>query len=232
MKGDSVRPIQGKGGREMQGREMHRLVAGILVVFLLWPLTALSTDSHGDNWLSLSANQKKLYIKGLVDGIDSLFYEIVMLPHIKLRQKVDPKKVGDIYKALQVDYKKNKRVFTGKEVWELLHSWSQWEVEVLGSFAIDSEHLNQIIEGVDAFYADFKNKQIGVVSAVYVVKKQIEGEPPEAIEAICQWLRKNDPFSSNREETTVIEKKEYNGPWRVIVPYSDKQGHPQETYWP
>ena len=51
--------------------------------------------------------------------------------------------------------------------------------------------VGQIINGLDVLYGDFKNKQIKLVYAVYIVKKQINGASSEEIEAILQYLRSN-----------------------------------------
>lgn len=49
----------------------------------------------------------------------------------------------------------------------------------------------QISSGLDTLYGDFKNKQIKLVFAMYIVKKQISGGSAEEVEAILQYLRSN-----------------------------------------
>jgi hypothetical protein len=49
--------------------------------------------------------------------------------------------------------------------------------------------IGQIVEGVDAFYNDYKNKQILIQDAIYVVCKEVKGESQEKIEREKQILR-------------------------------------------
>lgn len=49
----------------------------------------------------------------------------------------------------------------------------------------------QIIAGLDSLYGDFKNKQVMLILAVYIVKKQIAGASAEETEATLQYLRSN-----------------------------------------
>ncbi len=49
--------------------------------------------------------------------------------------------------------------------------------------------IGQIVEGLDVLYSDFKNRNIKINDAIYVVKRQIEGASEEHIEAMLQYLR-------------------------------------------
>lgn len=59
----------------------------------------------------------------------------------------------------------------------------------LGQYFIGGISPSQIITGLDALYGDFKNKQIKLIFAVYIVKKQISGGSAEEIESILQYMR-------------------------------------------
>jgi hypothetical protein len=69
----------------------------------------------------------------------------------------------------------------------------------LGQYFIGGISPNQIISGLDSLYGDFKNKQIRLIFAVYIVKKQISGGSAEEIESILQYMRTDmtDPSKLN-----------------------------------
>lgn len=69
----------------------------------------------------------------------------------------------------------------------------------LGQYFIGGISPSQIITGLDALYDDFKNKQIRLIFAVYIVKKQISGGSAEEIESILQYMRTDmtDPSKLN-----------------------------------
>jgi len=49
----------------------------------------------------------------------------------------------------------------------------------------------QIVDGLDSFYADFRNRSIVVHSAVWVVVNSIAGTPKKTIDALIENLRRN-----------------------------------------
>jgi hypothetical protein len=59
----------------------------------------------------------------------------------------------------------------------------------LGKYLFTDMTIRQIIDGLDTFYYDFKNRSIPVVLGIYVVKKQIKGASQDDIEKILIWLR-------------------------------------------
>lgn len=87
------------------------------------------------------------------------------------------------------DNKKPKNTFSRKEVALLLGYSIESSNNHLYRYSTMGTTNAQFVEGIDAFYGDFKNKQIKLSEAVYVVKKQIKGASPDEIEAILQFLR-------------------------------------------
>jgi len=49
----------------------------------------------------------------------------------------------------------------------------------------------QIVDGLDSFYADFRNRSISVNNAAWLVVNQISGTPKEQIEAMIENWRRN-----------------------------------------
>jgi hypothetical protein len=74
----------------------------------------------------------------------------------------------------------------------------------LYSYGIIEITNGQLVEGLNAFYNDFKNKQVKIWDAIYVVKKQIKGASTEEIEAVLQFLRVDKDYKN--------------------LPYTDKDG--------
>ena len=56
-------------------------------------------------------------------------------------------------------------------------------------YSFNNIRVRQIEEGLDQLYGDFRNTNILLTDAIYVVKKQITGSSPEQIEKILQVLR-------------------------------------------
>lgn len=59
----------------------------------------------------------------------------------------------------------------------------------LDRFEIYNITVNQILDGLDKLYEDFKNRNIKISDGFYVVKGQIQGTPNEDIERILLYLR-------------------------------------------
>lgn len=57
-------------------------------------------------------------------------------------------------------------------------------------FDYDGIAMGQIVQGVDAFYGDFRNKQLGLTLAMEYVRDEIKGKSPEELESkVINWRR-------------------------------------------
>ena len=50
---------------------------------------------------------------------------------------------------------------------------------------------NQIADGLDTFYSDFRNKKIRIANAIWIVVNSIAGKSQEEIEKMAESFRKN-----------------------------------------
>lgn len=50
---------------------------------------------------------------------------------------------------------------------------------------------SQIVDGLDTFYSDYRNKKIRIKDAIWIVVNSIAGKSPEEIEKLTQDFRKN-----------------------------------------
>ena len=57
-------------------------------------------------------------------------------------------------------------------------------------FELDETAPGQILDGLEAFYADHQNLDIKIVNAIYIVREKVRGKDPGYIEAWTRWLRK------------------------------------------
>lgn len=71
----------------------------------------------------------------------------------------------------------------------------------------------QIVDGLDVLYEDYKNRNIIIPHAVHIVKKQIKGASEEEINAILEYLR------GGMEDKSKLK-------------YKDKTGKLQEAEFP
>jgi hypothetical protein len=60
---------------------------------------------------------------------------------------------------------------------------------------------DQIVDGLNKFYEDFRNRGILLGHAIYVVKKQIKGASPEEVDAVCEYLRSDYKFEKLKYKT-------------------------------
>jgi hypothetical protein len=212
---------------------MKRFIEAIAVVLLLWPLAIASAEGgdprgpNGFDWLKSGKNAKEAYVEGFVWGIAYVAFETKGV--LLFRNLVD-KKAEEVIEALWSSTlnKDNKRTFTLEEVRLLLGSEQDFELHLLADYLVVGLPVGQIAEGLDSFYADYKNKQIHIFDAIYVVSRQIKGGPPEEIEAICQWLRANVDWAYTKS-TGLTDGK---GHLRKVVGYKDNEGHSQYIIWP
>lgn len=68
--------------------------------------------------------------------------------------------------------------------------------------------VGQLVFGLDEFYKDYRNKQVFVTDAIYVVKMEIRGEEPSKIEEAKRVLRMTPVERQKYYEEKEKQKKE------------------------
>jgi len=76
--------------------------------------------------------------------------------------------------------------------------------------------VGQLIDGLNSFYSDFRNKRIRLGTAIYIVKKQIEVSPPEEVNTIINHLRKN-PKHDHYTFFTLMKYQDKSGNERQVI---------------
>lgn len=75
------------------------------------------------------------------------------------------------------------------------------------NYVINRVTLGQLIDGIDSLYLDFKNRNIPLVFAIYVVNKQIKGTSQDDIERILLWLRTGGKWE-NKDKFLTLKDSE------------------------
>jgi len=64
----------------------------------------------------------------------------------------------------------------------------------LQKYCLYNISVRQLVDGLDAFYQDFRNRDIKIGDAIYIVKRQIIGEDEEVIKRIIKYLKTKNPL--------------------------------------
>jgi hypothetical protein len=181
-------------------------------VLLSLPSYSSETDLReydGNNWKEMSESQRIFWVSGFMAGATNVADSWgIFTPS---SSNYDDNKARLLWLSLQVD--KEKITCTTENI-ELICDYQE-SLSALGvkNYGIYTVSVSQLVEGLNQFYKDFKNTQIKISDAIYVVKKQIRGASNEEIEAILQWLRGS--------------KKDYSKRF-----YIDKNGRRQAAVFP
>jgi hypothetical protein len=79
-------------------------------------------------------------------------------------------------------------------------------------FDYDVIPMGQLVDGMDAFYKDYRNKQLGVGWAIQYARDSIKGKPAQELDAeIALWRRcsaadKSHPMPRSSEDAAIVAK--------------------------
>lgn len=209
---------------------MKKIVLFISVILFLlihnspMAYTEVINKLDGNNWKKWGEMEdvgkviKKYFVFGFMLG--SSFASIGGAPSMigKEYDADNAQKVFDSYigvtikdgKLQEIEMKEN---FNREEVVLLIDFFLNRTRKNLSRYTLPKEsNTGQFIEGLDKLYEDFKNRNIDLHNAIYVVKKQIEGASEEEIEAILQYLRADQKDLSKlkyKDKTGKIQITEF-----------------------
>jgi len=152
--------------------------------------------NNGTAWNDFDEIMKIFYVYG---AISSSYY--ITWGATRNRFEYDEKENEQIDKLQEVVlFKPDKnRRFTRDEMELFSKSMFNLSVDIGNGFLVRHkmpDNTNgQIVAGLNELYKDFKNTNIFIPEAIYVVKKQINGSSSEEIEAILQYLRSGRDYS-------------------------------------
>lgn len=177
---------------------MKNLIFILLILVLLFPPSAIAemqdvSKFDGNDWRGWDILLKYSFIGGFIAGT-----AYVIENNMQSQDKnFDSDKASKVYfqHYFVPDDKKPKNTFSRNEVSLLLGKRKEYFNVSLISYIIFEISNDQIVDGLNLLYNDFKNRQIKLKDAIYIVKKQIKGASPEEMEAIFQYLRADKEFS-------------------------------------
>jgi len=169
-------------------------------------------DFDGNTWVSWTALQKLSFLTGFISASSHVIWEGINEVYYSSNFgaiEYNDKKAQKVWGVFYDTEKKKKTTFTRQEVSLALDSVITNNNQGLYKFNVFNITIGQLNEGLDLFYNDFKNKQIKLSSAIYVVKKQIEGASVEEIDTLSQWLRGGSKDFSKRFYIDKEGKKKF-----------------------
>ncbi|TAN35383.1 hypothetical protein EPN27_03965 [Patescibacteria group bacterium] len=177
---------------------MQKTVPILILCVLLLPVAVYAdkqdiSDMDGTDWTEWQSFQKYSFISGFMAGADNVVTNNIQTQDSKYDSDMASKV---FYSYIVLDDKKPKNSFSRKEVALLLGNQTEGLNIGLYRYAILGITNGQLVEGLNTFYGDFKNKQIKLRDAVYVVKQQIKGASPEEVEAILRFLRADRDYKN------------------------------------
>lgn len=145
-------------------------------------------DGHA--WQTWDTSRKLIYISGVIACGNYIVEQNFVRYNISYEKDYDEDKALLLrYPSLNKSKAKKKSVYTQKEVNMMLEYDKRDRNSGLLRYLIIGITNSQIVEGLNQLYSDFKNRQINLREAIYVVKKQIKGASEEEIQAILEYLR-------------------------------------------
>ena len=170
---------------------MKKLFFVFFFYLIIFPICANAEiqdvfNFSGHDWSGWEKSRKHNFISGFILGSGCVAHNNLL----SLEEKYDSDQAWAVYMEYIVpDKKKPKNSFSRNDVMLILNLMIYLQNNSVNKYLIIEITNNQLVDGLDLFFSDFKNKQIKLRDAIYVVKKQIKGASPDEIEAILQYLR-------------------------------------------
>ncbi len=160
------------------------------VVFCLIVATvtaAPAADLDGYLWKSWSQTTKKVFLAGFMAATDYVSFNQV------------PSYLGDsktITLARYSDYADlahNKRErYSAGEVVSLLNFVRHEQYNDLKRYKLSMLPMDELIQGIDRFYGEYRNNGIRITDTFYFVKRKLDGASEEELQAVLKHLRTPD----------------------------------------
>ena len=163
-------------------------IAAVSLVFASTLLAADKTDFDGYSWEKLDASFKLGWVSGYAEAMDlagtlQLGTCAANMPlYVKEFPNTDPK---DILQKMCL-------------------SDTQFDYDAIA--------MGQFVAGIDAFYKDYRNKQLTVAWAIQYARDSIKGKPTKDLDAeVSLWRRcsaadKSHPMPRSSEDAAAISK--------------------------
>lgn len=155
-----------------------RRFAGIffILIFILFMGNAWAeyiSNYDGNTWIGWDDSTKNAFIVGFMSGCNIV---------------VEENQMGIAAKMYDLAVKEKKPKKTISEIFS--HALDEkFRNEELKKYSLINIAAGQMSDGLNTLYQDFKNRNIKITDAIYVVKKQIQGASAEEVEGVLLFLR-------------------------------------------
>jgi len=163
-------------GKGKAMKKTYSIVEVIVVVLVIWGSAYGGeytdvTDLDGNTWKMLPKSWKFGFVHGFISGISVALSEAAPINK-------------NINFLPEVVYYLDATTKTKKKWYIRACKFPAEKVEMY-NITVD-----QLCEGIETFYKEYRNRNIEMVNAIYIVKAEIRGKDPGYIKAQTRWLRK------------------------------------------
>jgi hypothetical protein len=171
---------------------MKRLL--LIIFIILYPCLLHAEMSNiseitGNDWKTLSYANKTAFTLGVISSANYVAKQNISYSPIVSEQEYDTKKAIALFSGFEKSKSRKVIVYNKKEVDLMREHTRRTGNYLLRRYSILRITNIQLYEGLEKLYDDFKNTNILLNEAVYLVRKQIQGASDEEIQAILLWLR-------------------------------------------
>lgn len=176
-----------------------------IVIFSLYSFNAYaerSSDFNGFDWVDWSEAYRLGYVIGFERGTYSVLSEIkgclVLYTSEDVMPELKPEEKEKMQEFIEKVPKEKREIFEmTNKMQSVLGQDKSYSHRVLSTmYATISKQKSlldftygQLLDGLDEFYSDFRNKRIPIGDAIYIVRMQLEGCSEEGIEYMTKELR-------------------------------------------
>lgn len=158
-------------------------------------------EYNGNDWKVWDGNRKSNYITGFMVGSGYVIAKNQFYSSVSF----DQEKATSLWIETMSTSAQKQKAYKADDVRLVVFREAEFIRSSLSNLLIVNISSGQIIDGLDILYKDFKNRNILLADAIYVIKKQITGSSTEDIERILLYLR------SDRKEDGHLRIKDEKG---------------------
>lgn len=171
---------------------MKRLLLIIFIILypcLLYAEKVNISELNGNDWKTLSNANKTAFTLGVISSANYVTNQNISYAPIVPEQEYDTKKAIALFSGFEKSKSRKVVVYNKKEVDLMREHTRRTGNYLLRRYSIFRITNIQLYEGLEKLYDDFKNTNILLNEAVYLVRKQLQGASDEEVQAILVWLR-------------------------------------------
>jgi hypothetical protein len=148
---------------------------------------APAANLDGSMWKSWNQATKKIFLAGFMAATD--YVSVNQVPSYL----GDSKTIAIARYSDYADLAHNKRErYSAGEVASLLNFVRHEQYNDLKRYKLSMLPMDELIQGIDRFYGEYKNNGIRITDTFYFVKRKLDGASEEELQAVLKHLRTPD----------------------------------------